>query len=305
MMELRLDGSKIREDVGVIELKVVQDGGAGAVVDELAALVEEGGVVFVRFDDEEVRWRQSRGDTEILRHAADQEARVVAGVLENPGQHRRGGRLAVRTGHGQHPLAIEHVLAQPLRAGDVRQVAVENGLHQRIAARDHVADHEQVRLQRELRRVEAFDQVDALGFQLGAHGRVDVGVAAGHAVTRLPGEDRKAAHESTADAEDVNMHGMRRGEMACARAPGGIAIDCTRALRPDCDTSPRHHDQASGVSSRHVQTQHPRPNPRTRGNRPGRGPHDRRGRCRLRHRQAQGRQAVARRYARCGRMAAR
>ncbi|MNC91112.1 hypothetical protein D3C83_73080 [compost metagenome] len=51
-MELALDGREVVEDVGVVELQVVQDRGARAVVDELAALVEEGGVVFVGFDDE-------------------------------------------------------------------------------------------------------------------------------------------------------------------------------------------------------------------------------------------------------------
>ena len=40
------------EDVGVVELEVVEHRRARAVVHELAALVEEGGVVFVRLDDE-------------------------------------------------------------------------------------------------------------------------------------------------------------------------------------------------------------------------------------------------------------
>jgi hypothetical protein len=44
---------QVVEDVGVVELQVVQDGRARAVVDELAALVEEGGVVFVGFDHKE------------------------------------------------------------------------------------------------------------------------------------------------------------------------------------------------------------------------------------------------------------
>ena len=47
-----LDGGQVVEDVGVVEFQVVQDGRARAVVDELAPLVEEGGVVLVGFDDE-------------------------------------------------------------------------------------------------------------------------------------------------------------------------------------------------------------------------------------------------------------
>ena len=53
MMELGLDRRQIGEDVRVIELEVVQDGGARPVMNEFRTLVAESGVVFVRFDDEE------------------------------------------------------------------------------------------------------------------------------------------------------------------------------------------------------------------------------------------------------------
>src|SRR5438270_8797388 len=55
VMELALDRCKIGEDVGMIELQVVQYCSAGVVVDKLRALVEEGGVVFVSLDDEQRR----------------------------------------------------------------------------------------------------------------------------------------------------------------------------------------------------------------------------------------------------------
>jgi hypothetical protein len=53
VMELGLDGAQIGKDVGVVVLQVVEHGGARPVMHELGALVEEGGVVFVRLDDEE------------------------------------------------------------------------------------------------------------------------------------------------------------------------------------------------------------------------------------------------------------
>ncbi len=52
VVELPLDGVEVVEDVGVVELEVVQHRRARAVVHELAALVEEGGVVLVCFDHE-------------------------------------------------------------------------------------------------------------------------------------------------------------------------------------------------------------------------------------------------------------
>ena len=53
VMELPLDRRQVVEDVGVVVLQVVEHGGARAVVNELAALVEEGGVVLVRLDHED------------------------------------------------------------------------------------------------------------------------------------------------------------------------------------------------------------------------------------------------------------
>ena len=52
MMELRFDRRQIGEDVRMIELKIVEDGRARVVVDELAALVEKRRVVFVGLDHE-------------------------------------------------------------------------------------------------------------------------------------------------------------------------------------------------------------------------------------------------------------
>src|SRR5262249_2514076 len=92
------------------------------------------------------------------------------------------------------------------RTGNEGQSLVEDFLHQRIAARDHVADHEQVRLERDLARVEALDELDALRLQLGAHRRIDVRMAAGEAVARLLGDPGNAAAERAADAEDVDVH---------------------------------------------------------------------------------------------------
>jgi hypothetical protein len=142
----------------------------------------------------------ARAETSKLIHAADQESRIEAGVLEDPRQHRCGGGLAVSTGGRQYPLSPQYVLVQPLRPGNEGEPAVEDFLHQRIAARDHVADHEQVGLEFDLRRIEALDQLDALRLQLRAHRRIDVGVAAGHLVAGLPGDHRDPAHERAADA---------------------------------------------------------------------------------------------------------
>ena len=92
------------------------------------------------------------------------------------------------------------VVVQPLRPGGERQAAIEDFLHQRVAAGDHVADDEQIRLELNLAGIEALDEFDALRLQLSAHWRIDVGVAASDLVTRLPGDHGQSAHEGAADA---------------------------------------------------------------------------------------------------------
>ena len=59
VVELALDGGEIREYVRVIELQIVHHQGARMVVNKLGALVEEGAVILVRFDDEEGRRAQA------------------------------------------------------------------------------------------------------------------------------------------------------------------------------------------------------------------------------------------------------
>jgi hypothetical protein len=98
------------------------------------------------------------------------------------------------------------VLAYPLRAGRIRQAAIEDFFHQRIAARNDIAYYIQVGLKRCLLGAVTLDQRDALLFQLGAHRRVDIGVAAGHLVAGLAGQHGEPPHESAADAKDMYMH---------------------------------------------------------------------------------------------------
>ena len=214
VMELRFDRREVGKDVGVVVLEIVDDRRARPVVHELRALVEEGGVVLVGLDHEERALGQARRAVEVERHAADEEAGIEARVLEDPREHRRCGRLAVRARHRQHPAVGQHVLVQPLRPRHVGVAGVEDRFHQRIAARHHVADHEHVgvtRHARELRRVPAFGEADAEPFELRGHRRIDVGVAPRDDVARRPGDGGEAAHERAADTEDVQVHqlGMR------------------------------------------------------------------------------------------------
>jgi len=138
VVELAFDRRQVVEDVGVVELQVVQDGGARAVMHELAALVEEGGVVLVGFDHEGTALPQPSRHAEVQRYAADQKAWLQAGALQNPGQHGRRGGFAVGARDSQHMAraggvvrrVVQHMAGQPLGTAGVRHAGIEDGFHQ-------------------------------------------------------------------------------------------------------------------------------------------------------------------------------
>ena len=212
MVKLGLDGGQVRKDIRVVELEIVEHHGARPVMDELAALVEKGGVVLVRFDHEKRRAAKPRGNAEVAGHAADQIAGVEARVLENPGQHGGGGGLAVGAGHRQHPAPRQHHLGEQLGAGGIGYALVQHMLHRRVAPAQGVADHHQVRGRLQLSRVVALDQLDAGGAELLAHRRVDVLVGTGDPVPLGPDQLRQRPHEGAADAENMDVHGRPRSK---------------------------------------------------------------------------------------------
>jgi membrane peptidoglycan carboxypeptidase len=80
VVELLLDRGQVRKDVAVVELEVVQHDRARPVMDELRPLVEEGRVVLVGLDHEELRIGEPRRYREVMRDTAHEEARVQAGL---------------------------------------------------------------------------------------------------------------------------------------------------------------------------------------------------------------------------------
>ena len=117
MVELPLNLGQIIEDVRVIELQVVRDQGPRTVVHELRALVEKRRVVLIGLDHKIAPAAEASRQPEILRHPADQEARLKPSVLQQPGEHAAGGGLAVGAGHRQHVAIDQQMLRQPLRPG--------------------------------------------------------------------------------------------------------------------------------------------------------------------------------------------
>ncbi len=173
-MELGLYRAQVGKDVGVVEFRIVQHGGTRTVMHEFGAFVEKRGVVFVGFDNEKRRLavrvlarrlRQAGGNAEIFQYAANKEARCESGIFQNPREHRRGGRFAVRPRHAEYPMMVQHVFRQPLRTGNIRQPAVQNRLNHIHPALGDIADGVNVDFKfLQLRRVEAFVYAYTQGF---------------------------------------------------------------------------------------------------------------------------------------------
>ena len=176
-------------------------------MNELRALVEECGVVFVRFDYEERAAGMASRGRKIERNAANQKPGGSPGALEDPGQHGRNRGFAMGAGHGEHMAPGEHMLCEPLGPRDILLAPVEDRLHERVTPRDHIADQPKVRPQCDLLLAEALDQLDAEPGKLLAHRRVDVSVAAGHTVAGGARDGGNVAHESAANTEDVQVLG--------------------------------------------------------------------------------------------------
>ena len=145
MVELFLNRLQVIKDVRVVELKVVEDQRPRAVVNKLGALVEEGAVIFVGFNDEERAVAQARGDVEIARNAANHEPRFIAAGFKDPGCHAGSGGFAVGPGDGQHPAIAQHEVVQPLRAGHIRNIVFQHRFNARVAASHGITDDHQIR----------------------------------------------------------------------------------------------------------------------------------------------------------------
>src|SRR6476660_3065703 len=107
MLERGLNRFQAVENVGVIELDVIDDRDLRQVMNELASFVEKGSVVLVPFDNKPFTVGETGALAKVVWDAADQVAGVEPIVLEHPGKQRRGGGLAMGPGDDQGTFAAD------------------------------------------------------------------------------------------------------------------------------------------------------------------------------------------------------
>ena len=196
----------------MIELHVSEDQRIGKVVQELRTLVEEGRVVLVALDDERARGAQLKAGAEVLRHAADQERRLerrifARGNLVNPRQHAGGGGFAVRAGDDERLAAGEELLAQQRGHRSEGNALVEHAFHFGIAARERIADDDEVGRGIEIRFGVGLQDRNAERAKQVAHGRIGRLVGAGDAMALQLQQAGQRGHGRAADAAQMNVSG--------------------------------------------------------------------------------------------------
>ncbi len=109
---------------------------------------------------------------------------------------------------------VQHMFSQPLRAAGVGGTAFQNGFHQwelraairQAGTRDDVANHVHIGFQSHLVCAKVFNQFNAQGTELVAHGRVDTRIATRDLVARFTRQRSQPTHERAANSQNMYMH---------------------------------------------------------------------------------------------------
>ncbi len=210
-LEGGLHGREVGVDVGVVELDVSEDGDVGKVVEELGPLVEEGGVVLVAFEDEGARALvDAEAGAEVFGDASDEEGRReremgAAGDFVDPGEHAGGGGLAVGSADDETLAVGEEFVVDEGGHGGHGDAGVEYEFEFGVAARDGVADDDEVGTRVEVGGAEGLHDGDAQLAELVGHGWVRGGVGAGDVVSLGAQHAGEGGHRGAADADEVDV----------------------------------------------------------------------------------------------------
>ena len=169
----------------------------------------------------------ARRDAEILGDAADQEARLAPGRLEQPGEDRGGRGLAVRAGDGERVAARQHVFGTATarrRCSGGRRRAPARPPDCRATARCRRRSRRSRRRCCRARSPGAARCRAARAASTSADRRL---VAAVDVVPEFARQRGDAAHEGAGDAEDVDL----QDRCVLARSDWHGACDAARSVR--------------------------------------------------------------------------
>ena len=143
-------------------------------------------------------------------------------------------------GDDQIVASAQNEMTQRLGHREVEQLAVQNGLHSRVATRHGISDHDQI-CRGDVIRLESLSDGNSLGLQEGGHRRIHIVILTSHPESFVFHRGRDGAHRCAADAEKVHMlrslvhffnevSFFRVGEQKCMRTTIFMIITATPAI---------------------------------------------------------------------------
>jgi hypothetical protein len=131
--------------------------------------------------------------------------KFLAAVGQHPAGQRRRRRFAVRAGDHDRACAPEKVLADGLGQRAVSNFSIEDLFELGVAARDRVADDDEIEVRRDVLGAIAREGRDAFGGEEVAHRRVDILIRSAHVEALALQHRGKRRHRRAADADQVNL----------------------------------------------------------------------------------------------------
>ncbi len=198
------------EDVGVVELQIVENELLRLVVEELGTFVEEGGVVLVAFGDEAVALAFVATRPQILGNASDQKTRIASCFTEHPCEQSRRRGLAVSACNDKGGVALNEMFLEQCCHRDIAQPLCKRGLHFRVAPRKRIADHHKIRSRIKIHRRVTLVHRESVFSEQSAHRRIDVRVRAGDTVSAFLQQHGQRSHRCSADAREMKVGWVQR-----------------------------------------------------------------------------------------------
>ena len=106
MVKLALNCRQVIENVGMIELQIINRQGARTIVNKFGPFIKKCSVVLIGLNHKKIRITTARRDTKIRRHSTNEKARRHPCIFQYPGQHATSGGFAMSARHCQHPFAL-------------------------------------------------------------------------------------------------------------------------------------------------------------------------------------------------------
>src|SRR5882724_1013333 len=192
------------------------------VMKEFRAAVPESGFVLVAFENHFTCLPESVAFSKVFGDSTDEKCWLLAGRVNNPGQHCGGGGFSVRAADHNGVFAWKKHFFENFRHRTIRNFAFESFFELWISASDDVSDDNEIGRWSEMRGFERWKIGNAQTIEKRGCGRINSRVRAGDIETGFAQHSGERRHGRAADADDVDVF--------CFKWTGVIQLDLTHSM---------------------------------------------------------------------------